>query len=43
MIGVVLTTVLLALYFTSQLEAPVIEEALHLHEEHLPSGYRAAS
>jgi len=42
-IGVVLTTVLLALYFTSQLEAPVIEEALHLHEEHVPSDYRAAS
>ena len=41
--GVVLTTVLLALYFTSQLEAPVIEEALHLHEEHVPSDYRAAS
>ena len=42
-IGVVVLTVLLALYFTSQLEAPVIEEALHLHEEHVPSGYRAAS
>jgi hypothetical protein len=42
-IGVVVFTVLLALYFTSQLEAPVIEEALHLHEEHVPSGYRAAS
>ena len=42
-IGVVVFTVLLALYFTSQLEAPVIEEALHLHEEHVPAGYRAAS
>jgi hypothetical protein len=42
-IGVVLVTVLLALYFSSQLEAPVIEEALHLHEEHVPSDYRAAS
>jgi len=42
-IGVVVITVLLALYFTSQLEAPVIEEALHLHEEHVPSSYRAAS
>ena len=42
-IGVVLITVLLALYFSSQLEAPVIEEALHLHEEHVPSDYRAAS
>jgi hypothetical protein len=43
MIAVVLVTVLLALYFSSQLEAPVIEEALHLHEEHVPSDYRAAS
>jgi hypothetical protein len=43
LIGVVLITVLLALYFSSQLEAPVIEEALHLHEEHVPSDYRAAS
>ncbi|HYU42757.1 MAG TPA: cache domain-containing protein [Vicinamibacteria bacterium] len=42
-IGVVVFTVLLALYFTSQLEAPVIEEALHLHEEHVPAAYRAAS
>ena len=42
-IGVVVTTLLLALYFSSNLEAPVIEEALHLHEEHVPSSYRAAS
>jgi hypothetical protein len=42
-IGVVVTTLLLALYFSSKLEAPVIEEALHLHEEHVPSSYRAAS
>jgi hypothetical protein len=37
------TTLLLALYFSSKLEAPIIEEALHLHEEHVPSSYRAAS
>jgi hypothetical protein len=42
-IAVVVTTLLLALYFSSKLEAPVIEEALHLHEEHVPSSYRAAS
>jgi hypothetical protein len=37
------TTLLLALYFSSKLEAPIIEAALHLHEEHVPSSYRAAS
>jgi hypothetical protein len=42
-VGVIATTLLLALYFTRQLEAPVIEEALHLHEEHVPSDYREAS
>jgi hypothetical protein len=42
-IGVIGSAVLLALYFSSKLEAPVIEEALHLHEEHVPSDYRAAS
>src|SRR5205814_6402037 len=42
-IGVMGTAVLLALYFSSKLEAPVIEEALHLHEEHVPAEYRAAS
>jgi len=43
-IGVIGTAVLLAVYFSSKLEAPVIEEALHLHEEHVASaGYRAAS
>jgi hypothetical protein len=42
-LGVIAVTVLLALYFSSKLEAPVIEEALHLHEEHVPSDYRAAS
>jgi hypothetical protein len=42
-IGIIGITVLLALYFSSQLEAPVIEEALHLHEEHVPARYREAS
>jgi hypothetical protein len=31
---------LLALYFSFQLETPVIEEELHLHEEHVPAGAR---
>lgn len=35
-LGVFATVVLLALYFSIKLEAPVIEEALHLHEEHVP-------
>src|SRR5438477_2470739 len=43
-VGVIGTALLLAFYFSSKLEAPVIEEALHLHEEHMASaGYRAAS
>jgi hypothetical protein len=42
-VGIIGTVVLLALYFSSKLEAPVIEEALHLHEEHVPSNYREAS
>jgi hypothetical protein len=42
-IAVIGTTLVLALYFSSKLEGPVIEEALHLHEEHVPSTYRAAS
>ena len=33
----------LALYFSFKLEAPVIEEELHLHEEHLPASMRIAS
>ncbi len=37
-IGVFATVVLLALYFSFKLERPVMEEALHLHEEHLPAG-----
>jgi hypothetical protein len=32
--------VLLALYFSFKLEEPVIEEELHLHEEHVPASMR---
>lgn len=39
-IGVFGTAILLALYFSFKLEAPVIEEQLHLHEEHVPAGAR---
>jgi hypothetical protein len=41
-IGVFATVVLLALYFSFMLEKPVMEEALHLHEEHVPAGMRKA-
>lgn len=37
-IGVFATVILLALYFSFQLEQPVMEEELHLHEEHVPAG-----
>jgi hypothetical protein len=39
-IGVFATIVLLALYFSFKLERPVMEEELHLHEEHLPAGMK---
>jgi hypothetical protein len=39
-IGVFGTVVLLALYFSFKLERPVMEEDLHLHEEHVPAGMR---
>jgi hypothetical protein len=39
-IGVFLTVILLALYFSFKLERPVMEEGLHLHEEHVPAGMR---
>jgi hypothetical protein len=32
--------VLLAIYFSFKLEVPVIEEELHLHEEHVPASMR---
>jgi hypothetical protein len=37
-IGVFATVILLALYFSFKLEKPVMEEELHLHEEHVPAG-----
>jgi hypothetical protein len=39
-IGVFATVILLALYFSFKLERPVMEEGLHLHEEHLPAGMK---
>jgi len=43
-IGVFGTVILLALYFSFKLDRPVMEEDLHLHEEHVPRGVtRAAS
>jgi hypothetical protein len=35
--------ILLALYFSLKLERPIMEEALHVHEEHVPAGFRSAS
>jgi hypothetical protein len=40
-VGVFGTAILLALYFSFKLEAPVIEEELHLHEEHVPASMRS--
>jgi hypothetical protein len=40
-IGAFGTVILLALYFSFKTEAPVIEESLHLHEEHMPAGVHA--
>ena len=37
-VGAFVTVVLLALYFSFKVEKPIIEEALHLHEEHVPAG-----
>lgn len=37
-VGVFATLILLALYFSFKLERPVMEEGLHLHEQHLPAG-----
>lgn len=39
-IGVFATVILLAVYFSFKLEKPVIQEDLHLHEEHVPSGVK---
>jgi hypothetical protein len=37
-VGVFGTVILLALYFSFKSESPVIDEKLHLHEEHVPRG-----
>ena len=39
-IGVFATVILLALWFSFKLEEPVMEEELHLHEEHVPASMR---
>jgi hypothetical protein len=39
-IGALGTVILLSLYFSFKLESPVIDEHLHLHPEHVPSGAR---
>ncbi len=41
-VGVFTTVILLALYFSFKLERPVMEEDLHLHEEHVPTGMRTS-
>jgi hypothetical protein len=41
-LGTVLTVLALAVYFSHKLEEPVIEEELHLHEEHVPVSMRDA-
>jgi hypothetical protein len=40
-IGVFATVILAALYFSFKLERPVMEESLHLHEQHVPVGTRS--
>jgi len=42
-IGVFATVILLALYFSFKLERPVMDEQLHLHEEHVPAGVKSAT
>lgn len=37
-LGAFATVVLLALYFSFKVEKPIIEETMHLHEEHVPVG-----
>ena len=39
-IGVFATVILAALYFSFKLERPVMDEGLHLHEEHMPAGMK---
>jgi hypothetical protein len=40
-IGVFATVILLALYFSFKLEQPVMDDDLHLHEEHIPESQKA--
>jgi hypothetical protein len=40
-LGVFATVILLALYFSFKLERPVMDDELHLHEEHIPASQRA--
>lgn len=42
-IAVFATVILLALYFSFKLDRPVMEEDLHLHEEHVPRGVTRAT
>jgi hypothetical protein len=42
-VGVFATVILLALYFSLKLERPILEEALHVHEEHVPAGLKSAA
>jgi hypothetical protein len=42
-LAVFLMALVLAFYFSFKLETPVIEEELHLHEEHVPASMRIAS
>ncbi len=42
-IGAFGSVILLALYLSFKLEAPVIEDALHLHEQHVPSSMRTGT
>lgn len=42
-VGAFGTVVLLALYFSFKLDTPIIEEGLHLHEQHVPESLRKVS
>ncbi len=42
-VGVFTTAILLALYFSFKLERPVIQDELHLHDEHVPERYRESA
>jgi hypothetical protein len=42
-VGVFAAVILLALWFSFKLETPVMEEELHMHEEHVPSSMRPSA